>query len=74
MTSFPSIDRLLQALAACNAPTSMIEAARRGAYHDFVSDSATPIMDLVRAAQAAGLHGSRTARETVSSMRRWTRG
>jgi len=57
MTSFPSIDRLLQALAACNAPTSMVEAARHGAYHDFVSDSATPILDLARAAQAAGLHG-----------------
>lgn len=57
MTLPGSTERLLAALAAENAPTSMIEAARRGAYHDFLSTSATPISDLVRAARAAGLHG-----------------
>lgn len=57
MPTPPSVERLLAALAAENAPASMVEAARAGAYHDFLSDSATPISDLIYAARAAGLHG-----------------
>jgi hypothetical protein len=33
----------------------MIDDASRGRYDDFESDSATPIMDLVRDSRAAGL-------------------
>lgn len=57
MTLPASVERLLAALAAENAPASMVKAARAGAYHDFLSDSATPIHDLMIAAHAAGLHG-----------------
>lgn len=57
MTLPGSTERLLAALVAEGAPVSMIEAARRGAYHDFLSSSATPISDLMNAAHAAGLHG-----------------
>lgn len=48
-------DKLAQALEEVGAPSGMIEAALRGAYDDFESDSATPIMDLVRDASKHGL-------------------
>mgnify|MGYP001613988739 CR=1 FL=1 len=47
--------RLAQALEAANAPKAMVTAARAGCYGDFTTESATPIMDLVRDAQRAGL-------------------
>lgn len=50
-------ERLAQALEAANAPKAMVTAARAGCYDDFQSESPTPIMDLVRDAKAAGLHG-----------------
>lgn len=48
-------DRLAAALVAANAPKAMITAARAGCYDDFRSESATPIMDLVRDPRQAGL-------------------
>jgi len=48
-------ERLAKALTEAGAPDSMIARARTGGYADFESDSATPIMDLVRDARKAGL-------------------
>lgn len=48
-------DKLARALEEVGAPSGMIEAALRGAYDDFESDSATPISDLVRDASKHGL-------------------
>lgn len=51
-----STERLVAALEQVRAPKAMIVAARAGCYHDFESESATPIHDLVRDARAAGFH------------------
>ena len=51
-----TIDRLVSALTEAGAPKAMITAACAGCYDDFASESAAPIMDLVRDAKAAGLH------------------
>jgi hypothetical protein len=48
-------ERLAKALESANAPKAMITAARAGCYDDFKSESATPIMDLVRDLRQAGL-------------------
>jgi hypothetical protein len=48
--------RLAQALMEANAPAVMIDDATRGRYADFESDSATPIMDLVRDCRRLGLN------------------
>jgi hypothetical protein len=49
-------ERLADALVQAGATTAMVENAQRGQYADFESDSATPIMDLVRDCQRAGLN------------------
>lgn len=51
-----TIDRLVAALEAAGAPRAMITAARAGCYDDFRSESDTPILDLVRDCNRAGLH------------------
>jgi len=43
-----STDLLLEDLEAVRAPQFMLRKAREGAYNDYQSDSATPIIDLVR--------------------------
>jgi hypothetical protein len=48
--------RLAQALMEADAPADMIDDATRGRYADFESDSATPIMDLVRDCRRLGLN------------------
>jgi hypothetical protein len=48
-------ERLVAALAEAGADQKMIVYASTGGYDDFESDSATPIMDLVRDARRAGL-------------------
>ena len=50
-----TVDRLVAALEAANAPKAMITAAKAGCYDDFLSESGTPIMNLVRDARAAKL-------------------
>lgn len=50
-------ERIAKVLEAASAPKAMVTAARAGCYGDFTSESATPIMDLVRDAQRAGLGG-----------------
>lgn len=50
-------EKLADALTKAGAPEIMVDAAKRGRYGDFESDSATPIMDLVRDCRAAGLDG-----------------
>lgn len=41
-------EKLAAALTDANAPSHMVKAALRGAYDDVLSNSPTPIMDLVR--------------------------
>ena len=48
-------DRLAVELEAVHAPKAMIVAARAGCYDDFLTESPTPIMDLVRDCRTAGL-------------------
>jgi len=48
-------EKLAQALTKAGASADMVDAAARGEYDDFESQSATPIMDLVRDARRAGL-------------------
>ena len=48
-------EKLAQALTKAGAAADMVDAAERGEYDDFESQSATPIMDLVRDARRAGL-------------------
>lgn len=62
--TIPTTEKLALALEEINAPTEMIEAARAGRYDDFKSDSATPIVDLVRHLQKIGAHA--LAREAMS--------
>lgn len=53
----PTTEKLAKALEDVNAPEQMIHAARAGQYDDFKSESATPIMDLVRDLRRIGAHG-----------------
>ena len=48
---------LVKDLEAAQAPAWILKKAQEGQYNDYVSDSATPIMDLVRDATAANLQG-----------------
>jgi len=48
-------EKLADALTKAGAPIAMREKALRGNYDDFESQSATPIVDLVRDARAVGL-------------------
>lgn len=50
-------ERLARALEFANAPKVMVVAARAGCYDDFGSESPTPLMDLVRDLNQAGLTG-----------------
>lgn len=50
-----TIERLTLALQEAKAPPAMIEKSKAGAYDDWQSESATPIMDLVQDAERAGL-------------------
>lgn len=50
-----AVERLTSALQEAGAPAEMIEKAKAGAYDDWESDSDTPIRDLVRDAELAGL-------------------
>ncbi len=52
-----STDKLVAALKEAGAPPALVLLAIADAFHDFRSSSATPIMDLVRACERAGLHG-----------------
>jgi hypothetical protein len=47
--------RLATALTDAGAPDSMVQDALMGRYDDFESESATPIIDLVRACTRIGL-------------------
>ena len=49
-------DRLAKELTAAKAPNAMIQAALKGRYDDYESESPTPIGDLVRDCRNAGLH------------------
>ena len=49
-------EKLAQALEKAGAPAQMVARARRGNYDDFQSDSATPIVNLVRDLNLIGLH------------------
>jgi hypothetical protein len=55
MTERTSTERLLEDLEAAHAPRFMLRKACEGQYNDYLSNSATPIMDLVRDATAANL-------------------
>ena len=57
MAERTSTDILVEDLIAANAPAFMLRKAREGQYNDYASDSAHPIMDLVRDAMAANLRG-----------------
>lgn len=50
-------EKLALALEEAGAPQAMVDAARGGRYDDFLSESATPIHDLVWDADLHGLHG-----------------
>lgn len=47
----------MEALRRAVAPEAMIKKAEANGYNDFLSDSETPISDLVRDCRAAGLTG-----------------
>ena len=49
-------DRLAQVLREAGAPARMVTLAESGQYDDFLSDSPTPIVNLVRDLQFVGLH------------------
>lgn len=48
-------EKLVEALTQAGASAEMVAYAAGGGYDDFESQSATPIMDLVRDCQKAGL-------------------
>ena len=50
-----STDILYEDLSVAQAPAFMLRKALEGQYNDYASDSATPILDLVRDATAANL-------------------
>lgn len=52
----PTSERLAQILELAQAPQRMIDRARQGVYDDFKSELDMPLRELVRDAQAAGLH------------------
>jgi hypothetical protein len=52
-----STTRLVAALLKVGAPDDLVAAALQGAFHDFKSPSATPIIDLVQECERHGLSG-----------------
>jgi hypothetical protein len=50
-----STDNLVAALKEAGAPADLVIRATGDAFHDFKSESATPIVDLVRACERVGL-------------------
>lgn len=52
-----STEKLVAALEEAGAPAALVERARRNEFHDFKSESPTPISDLVNACREAGLQG-----------------
>lgn len=54
--SDPSTDRLVAALKESGAPADLVLRAVGGAFHDYKSDSATPIVDLMRECERRGLY------------------
>jgi hypothetical protein len=52
-----STEKLVTALEAVGAPASLVERAKKNAFHDFRSPSATPIIDLVNECERFGLNG-----------------
>lgn len=50
-----STDLLVKDLLELNAPSEIISKAKSNQYHDYKSDSATPILDLVNDCRKAGL-------------------
>lgn len=55
MAERTSTDVLVEDLLAAQAPDFMLSKAREGQYNDYLSQSATPIMDLVHDAVEANL-------------------
>jgi hypothetical protein len=51
-----STEILLEDLEAAKAPSFMLRKATSGQYNDYLSESATPIIDLVRDAAVWNLH------------------
>jgi len=52
-----STQKLVAALKEAGASDAFVDMARRNEFHDYLTSSATPIMDLVALAQGEGLHG-----------------
>lgn len=50
-----STEKLVEALVSAGAPAGLVEKARASVFHDFKSESATPIVNLVLECEAAGL-------------------
>lgn len=50
-----STEKLVVALREDGAPPGLVFRAAGGAFHDFASESATPIIDLVRECERLGL-------------------
>jgi hypothetical protein len=51
----PTKDRLAEDFLVAGAPRDMVDAAKSGRYDDYLSESATPIYDLVCDCTACGL-------------------
>lgn len=58
-------DRLARELHEAGLPEEMVERARRGAYDDWISDSATPLIDLVNELAKYDTPGARLVRAKV---------
>ncbi len=68
----PTSELLARDLAQAQAPASMIAHARAGGYDDYRSESATPIVDLVRDARTHGLSAiAEAAIEGKYDAQRW---
>jgi hypothetical protein len=53
----PTSEKLALALEKINAPQEMIGAARAGRYDDYKSESATPLLDLIKGLRKIGAYG-----------------
>lgn len=51
-----STEKLVAALREARAPAALVARAEAGEFHDFDSQSATPIIDLVNICRTYGLH------------------
>lgn len=52
----PTTEKLAIALERIGAPIEMVRAARAGRYDDYKSDSATPLLDLLKDLRKIGAH------------------